>query len=482
MEYRLIRFIGDEAIKEGWQEIISINRIELGNSSELISVKVDNDEIITKIVGSGKILINRENKNAFLATNSRGKIKSGDKIWLLNKRAENEFNNGERQKFDGATLVIEFFTKEVDTKQDIFVKDRTYYQEKGNKKINLVMGLIVLGLLITGTVLGYQKRTRTEEKIKIEEAKNQINKIKNEIEGVRTINIETALELAKKAELIIDNTQVKEKGYSQELMIMKEEINEMKKTLGEESVDYEIAYDTNLIDEDGNFAGMAIKNSIVYIWNNTLGQINMVDIKQKSTEKIIGDDRIKLWLGIFNNGEKWYGYDQNKIYGIERNNLVETKVKEDANRKEIIGWNASFYTWDNSNQIIEKLSGEEGRNWLKEAITLKEEVVGMSIDGSIWVLGKSGKIYHYNLGIEEEYIMSFLPNLTSGKSLRTNDQVDFLAYVIDDNTVIVYGKDGKILGKYNFGKIKIRDIGIENQEKAILVLAENGKIYRIKIK
>jgi hypothetical protein len=187
-------------------------------------------------------------------------------------------------------------------------------------------------------------------------------------------------------------------------------------------------------------------------------------------------------LGIFNNGEKWFGYDQNKIYEIKRNDLVENEVKGVVTVKEMTGWNGLTYVLDNGVLNIIKLGGGEGRAWLKEGTSLSEEASSLSIDSSIWVLGKSGKIYQYIRGGEEKYVMSFLPMMTQASNLRTSDKVNFLAYVTDENTVVIYGKDGKILGKYNFSKIKINDVGIENQIPAVLVLANNGKIYRIKIK
>ncbi|KKQ30382.1 MAG: hypothetical protein US46_C0008G0039 [Candidatus Shapirobacteria bacterium GW2011_GWF2_37_20] len=149
---------------------------------------------------------------------------------------------------------------------------------------------------------------------------------------------------------------------------------------------------------------------------------------------------------------------------------------------EMTGWNGLTYVLDNGNQNIMKLNEGEGKKWLKEETVLAEEMTGMSIDSSIWVLGKSGKIYRYNRGVEEKFAMSALTSQSFAKSLKTSEQVNFLAYVTDENTVVIYGKDGKILGKYNFGERKINDIGIENQNKAVLVLAKNGKIYRIRIK
>lgn len=478
MEHRLTRLIGEKAAEKGWVEITSKNKIGLGNNSEIIEVQINREKIMVKIAGEGGVLIKRGNIMAKLRDGDKGQIKEGDKIWLLDQVAGGEFKQGEKENFEGAAIKIEI----TNDKKDIFIKEKSQYQNKNNKTINLILALVVLGLLIAGTFFGYQKRTQDEQRKKIEETREQINKIEAEIEGVRTINIETALELAKKADFIISEIKVVDKKYIDELTDLKKKIEEIKKGLGGESIDYEIAYDTALIMEGGKFKGMTIIDNLVYLWRSDLGQVNSVDIKLKSTEKIVNDDRIKLWLGTFYNGNARYGFDQNKIYEIKRNNLVETEIKEIQNIGDINGWNGLFYALNNDNRKIEKLSGDKGIAWLKEGINLNEEATGMAIDGDIWVLGKSGKIYHYSRGEEKKYEMSFVPNITTAKGLKTNEEVNFLAYVADNNTIYIYGKDGTILGKNNFGKTIINDIGIESQNRAVLVLANDGKIYRIKIK
>ncbi|HEX7543121.1 MAG TPA: hypothetical protein VF385_03500, partial [Patescibacteria group bacterium] len=362
MEHRLTRLIGEKALENGWGEIISKNRIGLGNISEIIEVQIYRDKIRVKIVGGGGVLIKRENILSNLRDKDSGQIKEGDEIWLLDQVAEGEFKRGEKEIFDGAAIKI----KITNNKKDIFIKEKSQYQDKNNKTINLILGLIVLGLLVAGTFFGYQKRTQNEQRKKIEETRAQISKIETEIEGVRTINIETALELAKSAEIIIDEIKVTDKKYIDELTDFKKKIEEIKKGLGGESVDYEVAYDTALIMEGGKFKGMTIKGNLLYLWSSELGQINSVDIKLKSTEIIVKNDQIKLWLGTFSSGDSRYGFDQNKIYEIKRNNLVGTIIKEIKNIGDINGWNGLFYALNNDNQKIEKLSGEGGIVWLKE--------------------------------------------------------------------------------------------------------------------
>jgi len=483
MHYKVTVFVGAKAESEGWYKVESQNEVEINNGKEKIGIRIVDEKAIIEVTGDGSVLILRGDKTARLMNMNVGVVKVGDIVWLLNKEAENEYKNGERGVFSGAAVRIEFHNIEPKKKEEIFVNEKTIFREGNNKNVNLILGFIVLGLLITGTFFGYQKRTENEQKKKYEEIKSEVEKKLKEIEGVRTINIETALELTKNAESIANNAGKAEKKYLPELTELRKQINEIKKSLGGINVEYEIAYDSALIKEGNNiFKGMATRDGVVYLWSANLGQVNMVNPNLKSTEKIVGDERIKMWQGIFNNGEKWFGYDQNKIYEIKRNELIETEISGVKTVEEMTGWNGLIYVLDSGNQNIMKLNNGEANLWLKEGTTLSEEVVSMNIDSSIWVLGKSGKIYKYNRGIEENYKMSALTSLTSVKHLRTSDRVNFLAYVTDENTVVIYGKDGKILGKYNFGEIKINDIGIENQNKAVLVLAKNGKIYRIRIK
>ncbi|MFA5025155.1 MAG: hypothetical protein WC503_01420 [Candidatus Shapirobacteria bacterium] len=483
MRYKVKKFIGAKAQNSGWQISENNEGFKLKNNLESVFVKITRESAVIEVSGSGEVLIVRENKTARLVTTAKGKIKIGDKIWLLNETAKGEYQNGERNNFEGAAIMMEFTDEKIENRQSIYVNEKPFFQEKNNKSLNMILGGVVFVLLIAGTFLGYQKKTTNEQNKKFEQTRSEVEAKILEIDSVRSVNIETALQLARNAEDLIGNSGITEKKYISQLTELKTKIGEIIKTLGGENVEYEIAYDTSLIAEGNDlFSGMAIKDGVAYLWSAALGQINMIDPLLKSKEKIVEDERIKSWLGIFNNGEKWYGYNQNKIYEIKRNELVETEISGVQTIGEMTGWNGLTYVIDNGNQNISKLTQGEGNIWLKNGITLKETISSISIDSSIWVLGASGKIYKYTQGVDENFEMSFIPASTSAKKLRTSDKVNFLADIIDENTVVIYGKDGKILGKYNFSNIKINDIGIEKQNNAVLVLAKNGKIYRIKIK
>ncbi|MFA6007266.1 MAG: hypothetical protein WC784_01295 [Candidatus Shapirobacteria bacterium] len=479
MSYQLKVFVDEVAVDEGFVVNKQDNVVELSGNEDSIKAKITGEAVEIETLENMAAILEREGKISVLPKKCRGKIIFGDKLWLLNERAKNDFLEGKREEIRGAAVEV-IITEEKAVQKEIYVKEKNNFLEKNNRNINVILGAIVFLLLIGGTYFGYQKRSGDENLKKITEIKNNWQKEKTEIEGVRSMNIDTALEIAKKAEKEVENSGKIDKKYAQDLMNIKNEIEEIKKSLGGNNVSYEIAYDTSLT-KDSSYEGMTVKEEVVYLWNQKLGNVNSVNVSLKSTEEIVSDNRIKNWQGIFNNGEKWWGYDQNKVYEIKRNELIETTIENGGGINGASGWNGIIYFWDNSQKMIEKMVNSSEQNWLKDGVNLEEEATGMAIDSNIWILGKSGKIYEYTRGQKVDYKMSFTPSVSSTKSLVTNDKVTFLAYIADEDTVLIYGKDGKILDKYVFDNQKLKALGIESQNNAVLVLSDNGKIYRVKI-
>lgn len=467
---------------EGWQEIISGNLVELRGIDDRVSGEIIDEKI--QIKGNGRVAayLERREQRAKLPLNCAGKLMEGDKVWLLDEEGEEEFISGKRNNFEGAAIKIEMEREIDEDRKDIFIQEKTNVLERKNPKFNIILGAIVLLLLAGGTVLGYQKRTESEQDKEFKKIQENYAEKKKEIDSVRTMNLDTALQVAQEAESILNKAGKAEKKYASELDKMRQEIAEIKSALGGGGIDYEIAYDTNLIGENLNFKKMAVKKGILYLWSPITGRVEAVDVKLKSKENQINDEKVKNWSGIFCGGERCYGYDKNAIYEIKRQELGESKIQGLEKASEIEAWNSLIYYIDNSEQEIKKIVNDKGQNWLKEGLKLEEESSGISIDSSIWILGKSGKIYHYNRGEKENFSMSFQVKSEASRIIRTNEEVNFLAYIADEKSVIICGKDGKILARYNFDSSKVVDIAVESQEQAVLVLAENGKIYRIKIR
>jgi hypothetical protein len=480
MSYQLKVFVDEVAVDEGFVVNKQEDVLELRGNEDSIKAKIVGGTVEIEALGKTGAILEREKKISILPKKCQGKIILGDNLWLLNEKAKKDFLEGKREEISGAAIEIKI-TEEKEPQKEIYIQEKNYVLEKSNRKLNVIIGAVVILLLIGITYLGYQKKNGEENLNKITGIENNWQKEKTEIGNVRTMNIDTALGIAQKAENEVNNAGNISKNYTQQLAEIKSEIEAVKNSLGGSNVNYEVAYDTSLINNGGGYEGMTTNGEILYIWNQRLGRIDSVDVNLKSTEEIVDDDKIKNWQGIFYSGEKWYGDSQNEIYEINRKGLTETATISGEMINEINGWNGIIYFLDNSEKMIKKLVNNSGQNWLKDGTNLEEEATGMAIDSNIWILGKSGKIYEYTRGQKVDFKMSFTPTVNSTGSLVTDDKVSFLAYIADGNTVIIYGKDGKILGKYSFDSQKINDLVVEDQNNAVLVLGDNGKIYRIKI-
>ncbi len=464
------------SIGNKWKYFQSKGEATLLWGENKISIKIKNDEIWVSLNGSGRIAIIREGTIAFLEDGSRGKIKKNDQIWLINGEDIATFESGERNNFIDRVVVLDIVEKKKLIK-NIIVREKRYFDQKGNRQLNIVLSLGVLTFLVGSTIMGYQKRMEKQEYNNLEKIKNEINQKIEESSKFNNNDIQKSLDILLEAKKISQKSSFKNNDYQKELEELNTKIDEGLKKRGGNDFEFEVAYDTNLIYEgEKQFNGMAMKDNIAYLYSKEKREIYSSDISLQSKEKIVEDQNIANFSGIFNSGERWYGFGGDNIWEIKREGLRE--INSNINLEAVDGWGGVIYGLNNENRQIVKVLGSENRNWLVANNPLPEKMVSMAIDGDIWTLGESGKIYIFSRGISKNYEASFIENTDNPKLLLTNEKINFLAYV-NGNKVLVYGKDGKILSRFNFEDKKIIDIAIENSKQAILVLCENGKIYRI---
>ncbi len=108
----------------------------------------------------------------------------------------------------------------------------------------------------------------------------------------------------------------------------------------------------------------------------------------------------------------------------------------------------------------------------------------MAIDGSIYILYKSGDIEKYTKAKKETFSVSGLEKpLSSPTKIFTNEDIDNV-YILDDGNgrIVVLDKTGKFVKAYSAGVLKgAGDIDIDEKNKKIFILS-SGKVYQIDIK
>lgn len=461
MEYRIRERPSSQEIETfGWQLREERKGIFLEKEGERVGVELGKRKLRAVIEGAGKVAIVRESKMAYLSDQSQGEIRVGDEVWIMTE----------------VKVKIDFVKKEK-FKKDIFVSERRWFDQKVSKELNLILGAGVLAILIGIIVLGYQKRSSAMEQSKFESVQTEFKEELKKAQEIRDKEPDKSLAIAERA-------VEKLKGYKFKKSELIDEINKLTEAgisyqnkLGRENKNYEVAYNTKLIYEgERQFDGLASKESVVYLWSKERAEVIAVNLEMKSKDKIAEDEKIKKTEEVFNNGERWYGYGENKVWEIKRN-AVEDSPIELMGINQVKAWNGLIYALNNEQKQIVKLGGSSWTKW--NSTPLPTTMTGMAIDGDIWTLSEGAQVYKFTRGERVDFEMSFKPPAVNPGKIVTSDKVNMVAFVNDDK-VWIYGKNGKILARLNFGKNEIVDIAIENPKEAILVLAADGNIYRVK--
>ena len=167
-------------------------------------------------------------------------------------------------------------------------------------------------------------------------------------------------------------------------------------------------------------------------------------------------------------------------------------VEADPDWGEIPGfWNYSgnLYLLDQGSQALYRYPVIEGgfgakQSWVKQEEKALGEAISMAIDGSIWILTKSGEILKFTLGFADPFGIAGLDQeFSNPRQLYT--EVDFSnLYVLDgdQNRVVVIGKDGEYQAQYLWTEPgNIKQIVVSEELEKIWLLGES-KIYEIEIK
>lgn len=144
-----------------------------------------------------------------------------------------------------------------------------------------------------------------------------------------------------------------------------------------------------------------------------------------------------------------------------------------------------LYTVDVSNDLIYKhqASGDDysvGSPWLSNEANLNK-VVGMTIDGSVYLLKSDGTIMEFFMGKEQPFNFTNANSLlTEGSKIWTNANSDFL-YILDSlgKKIAVINKKGEMVIQYYSEQFdNLNDFAINEKTKKIYALAQN-KIFEI---
>jgi hypothetical protein len=375
-------------------------------------------------------------------------------------------------------------------KKEVYISHHETPQTSKRKKINLIIAVLLLIGLGVSVFFGYKKNKASAAESQYQQFKQDLDKKLSDAFAVKNLNFDSALELAKESESIYNKIS-QLKIHSDELSPYQNKINSLLSQTGStSSFSPNIFYDASLIIDNPKFSKIILKNNSLYLFDNSLGRIDLVDINQKNTKNISTDSRIKSALGFTENNDAIYLVGDKDISLVTKNN-IDSKINfsdlnKNINPVSVKSWNGAFYLLDSANSTIWKFNPNSsgfgvGQIWLKDTQSPISNPASLAINGNIWVLSENGQIIPFSKGIKEDFKPKQDIKFTKTNNLVTTVNTDFLAFTDNQNLIFVYKKSGDLVAKYNFDNKKIFDIAIDEKSNSLFVLCTDEKIYKINL-
>jgi len=359
-----------------------------------------------------------------------------------------------------------------------------------NKKTFFTVGAILLILLLVSIGFGIKQSKDKQKKAQYEERLTQATHLFEESQSLVSLNSSRSRELFGEARQIIDE-MIEEGIEDEEVNNLKKQLEEKEgELLGEYRQDPELYVDLSLF-RDG-FAGdmMVGTSDRLYVFDANSKKIISVGYENKNTKLTAGPDQL-------DNAKKIAAYS-NRVYTLESDGIYivgddrERVIDESFNTDDILyAYAGNLYLIKKSDSDIVRYPGitdgfAEGKSWFAPGIEINlSGVVGVSIDGSIWIVTESGKV---------EKLTQGSPDSLTSLNVHPKPTEDLLIYASEDNQdvylldptnsrIAVMDKKGEYKASYVSDKLKeAKGLVATEDNKKIIFLGNEGRLYSFEIK
>lgn len=261
------------------------------------------------------------------------------------------------------------------------------------------------------------------------------------------------------------------------------------------SMEPALFFDVSLLKKGGQASFLTLSGDTMGIVDQQTKTVYAVSVPAKSGKVIAGGESYTGLSFVSRHVDKTYVLTDKGVNLIRDSDskTIEAIIKKDKEWG-IIGALAAFggnvYLLDTQKGRIWKyVALEKGFSELREYLnpdTLPDlsSATSISIDGSVWVGTKTGKIFQFAQGKEKTFTPQGVePALGAQLFVYTSDEAKNL-YVLDSQNkrVVVLTKDGVYMAQYQWkGSLSPSQLVVSEAQKQILLLAE-GKIYSIELK
>ncbi len=375
----------------------------------------------------------------------------------------------------------------------IFIKpDARTLEMEQKRKTAVSVGLILLFLLAISIFLGVRQRRIKQEKARYESKLSQAQHEFTEAQSLVSLNPGRARELlisAREITLALKEEGIKDANLD---LLLRDIGANMAQITGIYQVEPDLFLDLSILSKGLKGDDLVLSKEKMLILDQEGERLVGVQINNKRTEVLAGPDLLSKPLFALVYSDRNFVVSEKGVWEVNE----EARLLLEADwQGEILPYiyGGNVYVLDKQKSLIWRYPGltqaagggfAAKQNWLGPGVKPDlSDVLSWTIDGSIWILNRGGRIMKFSHGKQDSFSVSGLgTSLISVLDIYTNEELSAI-YLLDpeNSRIVVFSKDGQFRAEYVNDKIhEAKQLVVSEKDKKIIIL-EDSKLYSIKV-
>jgi len=371
------------------------------------------------------------------------------------------------------------------------VKPDTIDVETGRKRKSLpLVGLLILIILAASIVFGVKQKNAKEKQAELMGRISEIEREYEEAQSLVGLNKARAKELLLSARADAQKLKEGQGAESEELDKLVQNIsNSLGPVAGVYEVNPELYLDTSLISQGFQATKLVYSDEAILVMDDKNKKIVSIELENKTTEFVAGPDYLKDALDLAFYAGRSFVLSSDGVREITDD--VELVVKpEDWDPKRVLisAFAGNLYVLDRENNQVWRYPGVQLGSSPKEAWLAPgvepdfSEVEALGIDGSVWVLTKSGKVEKYTRGNKDNFSVKDHENNFSFSKFYVDEDSEYLYFYDSLQTKFLkFSQDGEFESEYVNPQFTAVDGFVVSESQNKLIYLKEGKLYEFKL-
>ncbi len=349
----------------------------------------------------------------------------------------------------------------------------------------LTVALGFLLLLIVSVFLGWQKKTKQKRLTEIDKLSSLIEEKLKTAVVIKNLDLDNSLKLTNEAKDVVEQLRILDAAKADSFQT---KIDSLASVLGGEAVFPQLYYDLNLIGENVSVRNAFSQTEETIVLDGEGKRLISLDLEKKSGEVIAGGEKLADQRLVVSSSNRVYTIDDS-IYLLKGKKLeIVDQLGENDQIIAADSWLGKLYLLDkNSKQIWKYPVVADGlgsrKAWFKTSPNFDfGSIVDMGIDGHIWLLLESGRIYKFLSGGQDKFGQQLPSGVGKASFLAVAQESEKIVFWDQGKKMIwVFNKKGEFISRTPIALDQISDLTVSPKGDKVFLFAKD-KIYLLSIK